>query len=90
MVETGEATPSASRPIPVTVKYTTPPFTPANLGLRIKHVRRELRISQAELASHIGVHVTTLKNWESGQVMPQHSNMERLCRLIETDNPSQT
>ena len=44
----------------------------------IKALRREMGISQAQLAREIGVHQTAVSQWENGRTMPDADSLKRL------------
>jgi putative zinc finger/helix-turn-helix YgiT family protein len=47
---------------------------------QIRTLRRNLRMSQDQFASHLGVGVASIKRWELGQIQDQA--MDRLVRLM--------
>lgn len=42
-----------------------------DIGTRIRKRRQELRLTQEELASRVGVHPSSVGNWEKGKHFPQ-------------------
>ncbi len=52
-----------------------------NLSERIIQTRRKMNISQAELASKLGISVRTLESWERGVRHPS-SSAQALIRLF--------
>ena len=52
------------------------------LGARIKELRRELGISQEELASRAGLHWTYLSDLERGRQTPTLDVVNRLARAL--------
>lgn len=67
------------------------------IGLRIKELRKQAKITQPELAEKIGVHETTIRRWEQGKdkgpsvdIIPKIANAlgTSVAYLMgETDNP---
>ncbi len=49
--------------------------------MKIRQVRSELRMSQAELARLLGVHQTAVSQWETGRTSPDPAILRRLARL---------
>lgn len=50
---------------------------------RIKELRRDLRLTQKEFASRVGVHVVTVIRWEGGSFAPSGlalNNLEQLAK----------
>ena len=50
---------------------------------RIKELRRDLKMTQKEFASKVGVHVVTVIRWEGGSFAPSElalNNLEQLAR----------
>ncbi|MFQ6093874.1 MAG: NadS family protein [bacterium] len=56
-------------------------FEPAD----IKNIRGQLRMSQSEFATMIGVSVSTLQNWEQGRRRPE--GPARALLKIAAENP---
>lgn len=54
------------------------------LGNRIKRLRKELGISQKELAERIGVSNSRVSNWEQGINRPDADILSRLCSALQT------
>lgn len=57
---------------------TDPDITPD----AIRSVRATLKLSQADLATALGVQVLTVSRWETGRFQPSGEVRERLARLI--------
>ena len=55
-----------------------------DLGNRIKRLRKELGISQKELAERIGVSNSRVSNWEQGINRPDADILSRLCSALQT------
>lgn len=54
------------------------------LGNRIKRLRKELGISQKELAERIGVSNSRVSNWEQGINRPDADILAKLCSALQT------
>ena len=54
------------------------------LGNRIKRLRKELGISQKELAERIGVSNSRVSNWEQGINRPDADILSNLCSALQT------
>ena len=52
-------------------------------GKAVRRRRRELDLSQEELAELAGLHRTYISNLERGMINPTLENMERLARGLE-------
>ncbi len=50
------------------------------LGEQIKNLRTARRISQTELARHVGVTKQSVSNWENDNIQP---SIEMLCRIAK-------
>ena len=48
----------------------------------IKSERVRIGLSQNELADDLGIHVNTLRAWESGAAKPGSMNLIKLCELF--------
>ena len=53
------------------------------LGQRIRQRRGSLQLSQARLATDLGVDQSTVAKWESGPNTPRHSTLYRLAHRLE-------
>ena len=53
-------------------------------GNRIKSRRRELRLTQAQLAQIVGVSLMTIVRWEKGERTPDSAIMPRLAEALNT------
>ena len=58
------------------------------LGQSIKKLRRELHISQAELAEKLGISLDTMSRWENGRREPRYSDIIMIAKILQT-TPSQ-
>lgn len=56
---------------------------PVRARLRIRELREEKNISQAELASRLGVTPTAVLFWESGRNEPGAARMLQMARILE-------
>lgn len=56
--------------------------TQMNLGNRIQQLRKEKRLTQAALASNIGVSVAQLTRYESQGVLPNAETLSRLAMVF--------
>lgn len=57
-------------------------------GARIKGLRRELGLSQVELAAALGISNVTVNRWENDRARPQPGTIERLLRLEREGIPA--
>ena len=48
----------------------------------LKKIRADMKISQAEMARRVGVHLQTYLFWERGVGNPNKENFEKLMRVI--------
>ena len=53
--------------------------------LNIKKRRKELGLSQMELAARVGVSLTTVRTWEYGTSQPNEENREKLEKVLEKE-----
>lgn len=58
------------------------------VGKRIKIVRRQNNLTQEELASKVGVHVTTLGRIERGESNPPLQTLNRISQALRV-NPKE-
>ena len=56
-----------------------------NIGERITALRKEKSISQAELASRLGVSRQAVSKWEQGSSSPDTAKLIQLAELLGTD-----
>lgn len=56
-----------------------------NIGERITALRKEKTISQAELASRLGVSRQAVSKWEQGSSSPDTAKLIQLAELLGTD-----
>lgn len=47
--------------------------------MKIRQVRSELRMSQAEFARLLGVHQTAVSQWETGRTSPDLDALQRIA-----------
>ena len=50
--------------------------------LNIKKRRKELGLSQMELAARVGVSLTTVRTWEYGTSQPNEENRKKLEKVL--------
>lgn len=53
-----------------------------SLSFRLCQLRKKNGITQRELAQRLNVHITTIKNWESGSCSPDAKNICALADLL--------
>lgn len=49
------------------------------LGLRLRYLRKQDNMTQAELGDHLGVGKSTVSMWESGQRVPDWETLESIA-----------
>lgn len=54
------------------------------LGIRLKQLRKENRITQQQLADAIGVSKTSVIYWEKDENLPKHESLMALARVLKT------
>ena len=54
----------------------------AAFGRGLKAIRKQKKISQAELAEAVGVHTGTVSHWENGRQMPDTATMQRVAEFL--------
>lgn len=54
------------------------------LGMRLKQLRKENRITQQQLADAIGVSKTSVIYWEKDENLPKHESLMALARVLKT------
>ena len=47
--------------------------------INVRHIRRKAEMSQTEFASHFGVSVRTVQDWEQGRRVPSGVPRGRFC-----------
>lgn len=55
------------------------------IGAFIAQTRKDLNMSQKELADKLGVTDRAVSKWETGRSMPDLSLLQPLCRVLKTD-----
>lgn len=55
-------------------------------GERIKQLRLERNWSQARLAKEVGLHTSSIQDWEAGISLPSAKVLDRLCDLFNTSS----
>lgn len=56
---------------------------PENFPEMLKKVRRQLNLSQEELAHTLGVSFTTVNRWENGKAAPSKLALLQIARLCQ-------
>ena len=82
MVETGEGAARGSLFMPVRVEFKPRASSHPDLATCVRVRRRELGLSQAQLAERVGVCILTVKGWESGSQSPRDRNRARLAEVF--------
>ena len=54
------------------------------LGVRLKQLRKENKITQQQLADAIGVSKTSVIYWEKDENMPKHESLMALAKILKT------
>ena len=62
-----------------------PPRATRRLGMRIKQVREERGMTQADLAAKVGVHSVYLSRIERGVQVPSLPLLEKLARALRVE-----
>jgi len=57
-----------------------------NIATRIKELRLEKKMSQAQLGQVIGVNDRTISNYESGKREPDIQTIKKLCDFFEVSS----
>ena len=57
-------------------------MTKETIGDRIRKVRKELKLTQQQIASNIGVSPTSLVFWERNETTPKGANLIALCKAL--------
>jgi DNA-binding transcriptional regulator YiaG len=57
---------------------------PRTIGEELVHYRLKHHLKQRDIAEVLGVHVTTVRNWERGRASPCGEVVERIRSLIAT------
>lgn len=50
--------------------------------MRIKHFRKQLRLSQEKLAKLVGVAQASISQWESNEVVPALKNIRKMASIF--------
>ena len=51
-------------------------------GERLANARKAADMTQEEMAGHLGVRVTTVKDWEAGEVDPRANRLQMMASLL--------
>lgn len=54
-------------------------------NVRIKTRRKELQLTQSDVAHVIGVSKTSVSQWEHGETAPKGENLFALCKILQCD-----
>ncbi len=57
-------------------------MNPIEIGTYISRKRKDLNLTQANLAEKLGVSNKTISKWETGKCMPDYSIIEALCSTL--------
>ena len=55
-----------------------------DFSLLVKAARKELNMSQQELAEVLGINFTTINRWENGHVQPSKMGQKCFCDFCES------
>ncbi|RDI39143.1 DNA-binding XRE family transcriptional regulator [Falsibacillus pallidus] len=55
------------------------------VGKQIAHLRKEMKMTQMELAEQMGVSFQAVSNWERGETMPDISKLPDLSRIFQVE-----
>ena len=55
------------------------------LGLRIKELRKNKKLTQTQLAERIGMETTNLCKLENGGQLPKEENIEKIAKVLDVD-----
>ena len=58
---------------------------PSNIPFRIRQRRKELGLSQEELAKACGVGQSTVANWERGGHIPRQATLHKISKALDTN-----
>lgn len=54
-------------------------------GTRLREKRNERQLTQAAIASKIGVKRSAVSQWESDETQPKGKNLTKLCKILDCD-----
>lgn len=54
-----------------------------NIGKNLKNMRKEIRLTQKQLAEKLNVQTITVRKWESGEHEPSISKLDQLSDIFE-------
>ncbi len=54
------------------------------IGERIRTLRKQKRMSQAELGNQIGIRPNTIAKWERGELTPRGTSIAKAAKALET------
>ena len=53
--------------------------------LTLKALRVNIGLNQEEASEKLGIHASTLKNWEKGKTFPNTAHIEKICDLYKVN-----
>lgn len=56
-----------------------------SFGEEIVRKRKELKMTQEQLAQHLGKHIKTISNWEQDKNVPDEKTRREVCRQLGID-----
>jgi DNA-binding transcriptional regulator YiaG len=59
-----------------------------NTSVLIRHLRRQLNLSQEQFAARLGVSFKTVNRWENGHTTPSPMALKLIAALVEELNQS--
>lgn len=74
--------------IPIRVEFKDTQFDESEQGSWLRNRRLTLGISQSELANSVGVHVKSVRAWESGRSIPQCNRRLQLEAILKDSHVS--
>ena len=57
------------------------------IGIFLKELRKEKKLTQEQLAEQLGVSNKTISKWENGKCMPDYSLIQKLCEALDVTLP---
>ena len=52
-------------------------------GAKIRHLRKELKITQEQLAEHLGLSYMTIRRWEAGKGVPDSEMLPKIAEVLQ-------
>ncbi len=56
-----------------------------NIGEHIRTYRKKQSLTQDELAARSGIHVSTIKKYETGLITPKYMNLQKIADALNID-----